>query len=250
MTTRIDSVASEPPPAGAPAAIATSSTRVTRIVSAVWRPAVSDRDAVGDPLAAQAALGRPSKTSSIATSGGIAARSRPMSAAGGWRSGAGRQLVEQVRAVDEQPGRAGHRVVAGREAGHRPSVVAPVAFAAMPIGRAGLLLLVDLDGVLYRGADPVPGVGGVLAARAARATTSCTSRTTRCGTAPSTSSGSRGWARRSRPIGSSRRRARPRSTSRDHEPAVQHVLTVGASGMDRELRDAGFRGHRPATSAS
>ena len=31
----------------------------------------------------------------------------------------------------------------------------------------GLLLLVDLDGVLYRGADPVPGVGAVLAARAA-----------------------------------------------------------------------------------
>jgi hypothetical protein len=35
VTTRIESVASEPPPDGAPAAIATSSTRVTRIVSAV-----------------------------------------------------------------------------------------------------------------------------------------------------------------------------------------------------------------------
>ena len=31
----------------------------------------------------------------------------------------------------------------------------------------GLLLLVDLDGVLYRGADPVPGVGALLTARAA-----------------------------------------------------------------------------------
>src|SRR5436190_896712 len=31
----------------------------------------------------------------------------------------------------------------------------------------GLLLLVDLDGVLYRGADPVPGVAAVLATRAA-----------------------------------------------------------------------------------
>ena len=30
-----------------------------------------------------------------------------------------------------------------------------------------LLLLVDLDGVVYRGADPVPGVAEVLAARAA-----------------------------------------------------------------------------------
>ena len=32
----------------------------------------------------------------------------------------------------------------------------------------GLLLLVDLDGVLYRGANPVPGVAAVLADRAAR----------------------------------------------------------------------------------
>ena len=32
----------------------------------------------------------------------------------------------------------------------------------------GLLLLVDLDGVVYRGADPVPGVAAVLADRAAR----------------------------------------------------------------------------------
>ena len=31
-----------------------------------------------------------------------------------------------------------------------------------------LLLLVDLDGVVYRGADPVPGVAAVLADRAAR----------------------------------------------------------------------------------
>ena len=30
-----------------------------------------------------------------------------------------------------------------------------------------LLLLVDLDGVVYRGADPVPGVADVLTARAA-----------------------------------------------------------------------------------
>ena len=31
----------------------------------------------------------------------------------------------------------------------------------------GLLLLVDLDGVLYRGAEPVPGVGALLTTRAA-----------------------------------------------------------------------------------
>jgi 4-nitrophenyl phosphatase len=36
----------------------------------------------------------------------------------------------------------------------------------------------------------------------------------------------------------------PRATAlylRDHEPSIRHVLTVGASGMDRELEDAGFR---------
>ena len=32
----------------------------------------------------------------------------------------------------------------------------------------GLLLLVDLDGVLYRGSEPVPGVAAVLADRAAK----------------------------------------------------------------------------------
>ena len=31
-----------------------------------------------------------------------------------------------------------------------------------------LLLLVDLDGVVYRGSEPVPGVASVLAARAAK----------------------------------------------------------------------------------
>jgi ribonucleotide monophosphatase NagD (HAD superfamily) len=30
-----------------------------------------------------------------------------------------------------------------------------------------MLLLVDLDGVVYRGAEPVPGIAAVLAARAA-----------------------------------------------------------------------------------
>jgi 4-nitrophenyl phosphatase len=36
----------------------------------------------------------------------------------------------------------------------------------------------------------------------------------------------------------------PRATAlylRDHEPSIRHVLTLGASGMDRELEDAGFR---------
>ena len=39
---------------------------------------------------------------------------------------------------------------------------------AATIGPMSLLLLVDLDGVVYRGTDPVPGVAAVLADRAAR----------------------------------------------------------------------------------
>ena len=105
----------------------------------------------------------------------------------------------------------------------------------------GLLLLVDLDGVLYRGAEPVPGVGAVLATRAARGDdvvyvtnnsmwyrAEYVERIRRMG-APATAD---------RIVSS------PRATAlylRDHEPAIQHVLTVGASGMDRELEDAGFR---------
>src|SRR5438552_1223883 len=107
--------------------------------------------------------------------------------------------------------------------------------------RTGLLLLVDLDGVLYRGADPVPGVAAVLATRAALGDdvvyvtnnsmwyrAEYVDRITAMG-APATAD---------RIVSS------PRATAlylRDHEPSIQHVLTVGASGMDRELEDAGFR---------
>jgi 4-nitrophenyl phosphatase len=105
----------------------------------------------------------------------------------------------------------------------------------------GLLLLVDLDGVLYRGKDPVPGVAAVLADRAARGDdivyvtnnsmwyrAEYVERITALG-APATAD---------------RIDSSPRATAlylREHEPAIRHVLTVGASGMDRELEDAGFR---------
>ena len=110
-----------------------------------------------------------------------------------------------------------------------------------PAVAPGLLLLVDLDGVLYRGKDPVPGVGALLAARAARGDdvvyvtnnsmwyrAEYVERITGMG-APATAD---------RIVSS------PRATAlylRDHHPAIRHVLTVGASGMDRELEDAGFQ---------
>ena len=104
----------------------------------------------------------------------------------------------------------------------------------------GLLLLVDLDGVLYRGADPVPGVGAVLAARAARGDdvvyvtnnsmwyrAEYVERITSMG-APATAD---------RIVSS------PRATAlylREHLPDVRRVLALGAGGLERELRDAGF----------
>ena len=105
----------------------------------------------------------------------------------------------------------------------------------------GLLLLVDLDGVLYRGADPVPGVGPLLAARAAR------------GDDVVYVTNNSMWYRAEyvdriagmgAPVSADRIVSSPRATAlylRDHEPAIRHILTVGASGMDRELEDAGFR---------
>jgi len=105
----------------------------------------------------------------------------------------------------------------------------------------GLLLLVDLDGVLYRGADPVPGVAAVLAARAA------------AGDDVVYVTNNSMWYRAEyvdriagigAPVTADRIVSSPRATAlylRDHAPDVRHVLTVGASGLDRELADAGFR---------
>ncbi len=105
----------------------------------------------------------------------------------------------------------------------------------------GLLLLVDLDGVLYRGAVPVPGVAAVLATRAAR------------GDDVVYVTNNSMWYRdeyveriaaMGAPVSADQIVSSPRATAlylRDREPSIRHVLTVGASGMDRELEDAGFR---------
>src|ERR1041384_3158969 len=101
----------------------------------------------------------------------------------------------------------------------------------------GLLLLVDLDGVLYRGAQAVPGVAAVLADRAAR------------GDDVVYVTNNSMWYRAEyvdriagmgAPVSADRIVSSPRATAlylRDHEPAIRHVLTVGASGMDRELEE-------------
>jgi HAD superfamily hydrolase (TIGR01450 family) len=107
--------------------------------------------------------------------------------------------------------------------------------------QTGLLLLVDLDGVLYRGADPVPGVAAVLAERAA------------AGDDVVYVTNNSMWYRAEyvdrikamgAPVSADRIVSSPRATAlylREHEPSIEHVLTLGASGLDRELEDAGFR---------
>ena len=103
-----------------------------------------------------------------------------------------------------------------------------------------MLLLVDLDGVVYRGAAPVPGVAAVLANRAAAgdAVVYVTNNSMHYRAE---------YVRRlsdlGAPVTEDRVVSAPRATAlylRDRLPDVQRVLTVGASGLDRELRDVGL----------
>ncbi len=103
-----------------------------------------------------------------------------------------------------------------------------------------MLLLVDLDGVVYRGAEPVPGIAAVLADRVARGDdvvyvtnnsmfyrTVYVPRLTGMGA----------------PAADDRVVTSARATAlylRDHEPSVKRVLVVGASGLEREMRDVGL----------
>jgi 4-nitrophenyl phosphatase len=111
---------------------------------------------------------------------------------------------------------------------------------ATTIGRVSLLLLVDLDGVVYRGADPVPGVAAVLADRAARGDdivyvtnnsmhyrADYVARLSAMG-CPVTAD---------RVVSSARATALHLVT---HEVGIRRVLVLGAGGLERELRDVGL----------
>src|SRR3954469_2172888 len=114
---------------------------------------------------------------------------------------------------------------------------------------AGLLLLVDLDGVLYRGSNPVAGVAELLTRRVAQ------------GDDVVYVTNNSMWHRTEyvdriaglgAPVTADRIVSSPRATAlylRDHEPTIRHVLTLGASGLDRELEDAGFRVTRAGDAA-
>jgi len=103
-----------------------------------------------------------------------------------------------------------------------------------------MLLLVDLDGVVYRGADPVPGVAALLAERAAAgdAVVYVTNNSMHYRADYVTRLAAMGA-----PVTADRVVSAPRATAlylAEREPRVRRVLTVGASGLDRELRDVGL----------
>ncbi len=103
-----------------------------------------------------------------------------------------------------------------------------------------MLLLVDLDGVVYRGADPVPGVAALLAQRAAAGDdiVYVTNNSMHYRADYVTRLAALGA-----PVTADRVISAPRATALyiiEHEHSIRRVLTVGASGLDREVRDVGL----------
>ncbi len=103
-----------------------------------------------------------------------------------------------------------------------------------------LLLLVDLDGVVYRGTEPVPGVAALLAAHASRGdeVVYVTNNSMHYRADYVTRLGGMGC-----PVSADRVVSSSRATAlhiQRHEPGIRRVLTLGASGLERELRDVGI----------
>lgn len=104
----------------------------------------------------------------------------------------------------------------------------------------GLLLLVDLDGVVYRGADPVPGVAAVLADRAARGddVVYVTNNSMHYRADYQVRLSGMGA-----PVTPDTVVSSARATAvylREHDPDIRRVLVLGAGGLERELRDEGY----------
>ena len=103
-----------------------------------------------------------------------------------------------------------------------------------------MLLLVDLDGVVYRGADPVPGVAAVLADRATKGDdiVYVTNNSMHYRADYVTRLSAMGA-----PVSVDRIVSSARATAlylRDEGPEIRRVLVVGAGGLERELRDVGL----------
>jgi 4-nitrophenyl phosphatase len=103
-----------------------------------------------------------------------------------------------------------------------------------------LLLLVDLDGVVYRGADPVPGVAAVLADRATRGDdiVYVTNNSMHYRAEYQTRLAAMGA-----PVTPDTVVSSARATAvylKEHDPGIRRVLVLGAGGLERELRDEGY----------
>ena len=103
-----------------------------------------------------------------------------------------------------------------------------------------LLLLVDLDGVVYRGTDPVPGVAAVLATRAAAGddVVYVTNNSMHYRADYVTRLSSMGAPITPDTVVSSARAAALYLLELD--PPVRRVLVFGAGGLEREARDVGL----------
>ena len=103
-----------------------------------------------------------------------------------------------------------------------------------------LLLLVDLDGVVYRGADPVPGVAAVLADRAGRGddVVYVTNNSMHYRADYQARLAAMGA-----PVSPDTVVSSARATAvylQKHDPGIRRVLVLGAGGLERELRDVGY----------
>ncbi len=103
-----------------------------------------------------------------------------------------------------------------------------------------LLLLVDLDGVVYRGANPVPGVAAVLTDRASRGDdiVYVTNNSMHYRTEYQARLAAMGA-----PVTPDTVVSSARATAlylREHDPEIRRVLALGAGGLERELRDEGY----------
>jgi 4-nitrophenyl phosphatase len=103
-----------------------------------------------------------------------------------------------------------------------------------------MLLLVDLDGVVYQGSDPIPGVAALLSRRVA------------AGDIVVYVTNNSMWYRADyvarlealgAPVSADRVVSSPRATAlylREVDPNLERVLVLGGLGLGRELREVGF----------
>ena len=105
-----------------------------------------------------------------------------------------------------------------------------------------MLLLVDLDGVVYRGATPIPGVAAVLADRAAAgdAVVYVTNNSMHYRADYVARLSGMGAPVSADRVVSSARATALYLAGPEMQPPVRRVLVVGAGGLERECRDAGL----------